>query len=166
MKKYLMMILAVCLVASLALAGCGAEAEKIESEVESAVQEMESKVEEGLDAAESEAAELEGEASTAVDSAIETLKADTESILSKLEVKEKAAMEVLKEDEQTVKLEFTVLEADAETEAEAVEAKVAKLESEFIARVNDLKNQGVAEAKLIVSFLDQEGTEIYNKIFG
>lgn len=142
MKKLLVLMMAV-VVAFGVMTGCQ-EVKEAESKIEGVVQEGEE----------------------AVKSAVETLKGDADSILEKLELKEKASMEVLHEDANTVKYKISMLEETAAEDVTKIEEKVEGMAEEFGTKVEEIKNKGVAEAKLIVEVLGKDGKELYSKVFG
>lgn len=154
MKKYVVVLTALGLLLCMVLAGCSSAESKVESEVEDAVSNVESKVEDV-------AADVRAEVAAFVEAA----KGEADKLLQDLLMEEKATVEVIHHDERVVRYEFTILEEDAETELAAIETKMGAMEDAFMGKLAELREKGVEEAQIIVSFLDKEGTEIYSKVF-
>lgn len=135
MKK-IAVLLAVCLAVSCIFVGCTPKEKKIENEVESAIE-----------------------------TAVDAVKAEAEKIISDIDAEGKYVLEAIKEDEKTLKYEFTVAEEGVEADVAEIEEKVANLEDEVGQRLTALKDAGVKDAQILVRFIDKEGKELYSKIF-
>lgn len=149
MRRKMIMMAAIC-VMLLGISGCGQAEQKLESTV--------SKVEQ-------EASKILSEDKAAIEGFIATLTEDVKKIQEGIEMDGKATLEVLKEDEQTIKYQFTLAEEAAATEVSELEAKAAGLEKTVQEHLEGLKETGVADAKAVVQFVNQEGKELYSKIF-
>lgn len=77
----------------------------------------------------------------------------------------KATLEAIDEEADTLKYRFTVAGEELSMETKEMEAKAEELADEARTRLQQMKDKGVENAKVVVQFVDREGKELYSRVF-
>lgn len=86
---------------------------------------------------------------------------DTDKLLEKMQLTGKANVDIIAEDPSTISYGITIIDNGVETSESALANRADMTKDDFNSAISDLREKSVEDPRVVVTFMEENGDELY-----